>query len=81
MVFLGRELFLQLFGIKIFERGLDILWAEFIALALLEGEGYDETIAFRRELGDRGEDAKIGIAFAQIKPAQQFLIGCSWSGS
>jgi hypothetical protein len=48
--------------------------AEGVALALVQGEGDDEAFPIRRQLGDRGDHPKIGIATAQIEAAQQIPV-------
>ena len=48
--------------------------AEPVAPAFLDGEGNDECLLIRRQLGDGGGNAKIGITLRQIEPAQQLAI-------
>ena len=48
--------------------------AEAIALAFVDREGDDKTVALRRQLGHRRQHAEIGIALGQIELAQQLAV-------
>jgi hypothetical protein len=43
-------------------------------LALLDGEGDDETSSIRIVFSDRGDDAHVDVAVLEIKSAQQLAI-------
>ena len=54
-------------------RRLDL--AEVIARAFLDDVGDDEVAAVRRQLGQRRDDAEVGVALGQVEGAQLLLVG------
>ena len=69
-----REQRLQHFRVDVFQRVGQVDLAEMVARAFLDGEGDEEARAIGRQLGDRRDDAEIGIALRQIEFAQQLAV-------
>ena len=49
--------------------------AELVARPFLDDVGDDEVAAVGRQLGERRDDAEIGIALGQVESAQLLLVG------
>src|SRR3546814_524167 len=71
---LHRQHGLQHFGLEIAQAALDVDLAELVAFAFLDHIGDDEVLLVARQLGDRGDDAEIGIAVLQVKQADLLLV-------
>ena len=52
----------------------DLHIAEFVTIAFLHHIGDDEVLLVRRQFGDGGNDAEVGIAFGQVELAQLLLV-------
>ena len=53
--------------------GVDL--AELVARPFLDDVGDDEVLPVGRQLGERGDDAEVGIALGQIEGAKLLLVG------
>ena len=62
------------FARQVLQLDVDIDLAELVALAFLDREGDDEAVAVGGQLGDRRDDAEIGIALGQVELAQQLAV-------
>ena len=72
---LGQQLVERL-GLDVADVGFDLEVAELVALALLDDVGDDEILAVGRQLGDRRDDAEVGIALRQVELPQLLLVVC-----
>src|SRR3546814_7131710 len=67
---LHRQHRLQRLGLEVAQAALDVDVAELVALALLDDIGDDEVLLVAGQLGNRRDDAEIGIAVLQIEETQ-----------
>src|SRR3546814_5296968 len=64
----------DLLGLEVAQAALDVDVAELVALALLDDIGDDEVLLVAGQLGNRRDDAEIGIAVLQIEETQLLLV-------
>ena len=62
------------FAREILEPDIDVDLAEPVALTLVDREGDHETVAVGGQLGDRRDDAEIGVALGQIEFAEELAV-------
>ena len=70
----GLQQLPQLPRLEVRHPGFDLDVAEVVALALLHGEGDDEALPVRGQLGDGRAHVEVGVAAGQVEPAQQLLV-------
>ena len=68
-------------AIEIAQLAFDLDVAELVALAFFHHIGDDEVLLVRRQFGDGGNDAEIGIALRQVELPQLLLVKGQRSGS
>ena len=65
----------ELGGVEVAKVALSGDLAELVARAFFDHVGDHEILAVRGELGERADDAEIGIALRQVESAQLLLVG------
>ena len=74
IVLLHRQQRLEHFGLEVAQLALHVDVAKLVALAFLDDIRDDEILLVAGQLGDRRNDAEIGVAVLQVKQAELLLV-------